>query len=92
MEHGTLIKLLGNEAFKSETKTRFSVETGYAVAVLLATQTTSTISKVLHVVVDSGGCTLTTEESTYLLPLTSIFAIRIDADKSASPGRTGFLA
>ena len=92
MEHGTLVKLLGNEAFKSESETRYAVEAGFTVAVLLATQTTPTISKVTHVDLVDGGCTLTTEESIYLLPLTSIFAIRIDADKSAVSGRTGFLA
>ena len=92
MEQGTLIKLLGNDAFKSESKTRFIIRDGYAVAVLLATQTTSTISKVQQVDLSDGGCTITTEESTYLLPLSSIFAIRVDADKSSTPGRTGFLA
>lgn len=92
MEHKTLLKLLENPAFKSETKMRFAVNDGFDVAVLLATQTTSSISNILHMELMEAGCTVTTDESTYLLPLASIFAIRIDGDKASGGARTGFLA
>ena len=92
MEQKVLIKLLGHAAFTGESKTRFQVNDSYDVAVLLATQTTSSITKIQTLELGDGACTLTTQESTYLLPLSAIFGIRIDADKSGNAGRTGFLA
>ena len=92
MDQKTLTKLLGHAAFTGESKTRFIVNESFDVAVLLATQTASSIRKVQSLDLSDGACTLTTAESTYLLPLSGIFGIRIDADKSSNSGRTGFLA
>lgn len=92
MENKILVKLLGHAAFNGESKTRFVVNDGFDVAVLLATQTTSSITKIRTIELGDGACTLTTQESTYLLPLEGIFGIRIDADTSSNAGRTGFLA
>ena len=92
MDQKLLLKLLTHDAFSSESKTRFKVNDSYDVAVLLATQTTSTIAKIQSLELGDGACTLTTSDSTYLLPLSSVFGIRIDEDKSNSAGRTGFLS
>ena len=92
MDHKLLLKLLRHAAFTGEGKTCFKVNEGFDVTVLLATQTVSSIAKVQSVDLSDGGCSLSTQESTYLLPLTSIFGIRIDGDNSSSNGRTGFLA
>ncbi|MGB0648115.1 MAG: hypothetical protein ACPGQS_13110 [Bradymonadia bacterium] len=90
MEAKILLKLLEHAAFNSEAKGCFKVVEGFEVALLLATQTGSSISKVKQLRVSGDTCTVTGAESTYLLPVSHIFGLRVDGGKSG--GRTGFLA
>lgn len=90
MEAKILLKLLEHAAFNGEKKGCFTVVDGFEVALLLATQTGSSISKVKQLEVSGDTCIITASESTYLLPVSSIFGLRVGGGKSS--GRTGFLA
>ena len=90
MEAKTLLRLLEHVAFKVESGGRFSVVEGFEVSLLLANHAGSTISKVKQLEISEDTCTITGHESTYLLPVSKIFGMRVDGGTSG--GRTGFLA
>ena len=92
MDEKVLTQMLSHSAFTAESDSSYRANEGFDVTVILATQTATSISKVKSIELSGGLCTLVTGESTYLLPWSQIFAIRVGESGMVKSSRTGFRA
>lgn len=92
MDEKLLMQILAHDAFIKESKGVFSAKDEFEITVILATQTASSINKIKSVEISGPLCTLSTNESTYLMPWSQIFAIRISEEATVQTSRTGFHA
>ena len=92
MDEKLLKQMLSHSAFTSESKGKYVSNDAYEVSVVLSTHTSSSVTKVKTIELDGGLCTLTTAESTYMMPWSQIFAIRISEQGAVQSTRTGFRA
>ncbi len=92
MDEKLLKQILSHAAFTSKPKGKYIANDAYEISVILATQSASSVSKVKTIELNGALCTLSTAESTYLMPWSQIFAIRISEQGSVQSSRTGFHA
>ena len=92
MDEKLLKKILSHEAFTSESKGKYKTKDSFVVSVILATQTASSVTKVKTFELDGDLCIMATAESTYMMPWSQIFAIRISEESTVQSSRTGFHA
>lgn len=92
MDEKLLKQILSHTAFTSKPKGKYIASDDYEVSVILATHSASSVTKVKTIELDGELCTLSTAESTYLMPWSQIFAIRISEQGAVQSSRTGFHA